>query len=88
VSREGDGWSVRAEGGSKAVSFPLPLGFDPFKHQQFRFRKEGAWLLLQWEAEILGEAEAGPGPARVALYTRKARASFEMVRVTATGEKA
>ncbi|HYP29629.1 MAG TPA: glycoside hydrolase family 43 protein [Blastocatellia bacterium] len=88
VSREGDGWSVRVEGDLTSVVFPLPPSFDPFRHQQFRFRKEGARLLFQWEAETLGEAEVGLGPARVGLYTRRAAASFEMVRVTATGRNA
>ena len=86
VSRAGDGWALSLEGDSRVVA--LPESFDPFKYQQFRFRKEGGRLFFQWQTGILGEIEARPGPARIGLCTRRAIASFDMVRVTATTESA
>jgi GH43 family beta-xylosidase len=88
VSRAGEGWSLGLEGSPPGAALPLPQSFDPFNHQQFRFRKEGARLFYQWEAGAPGEAEVKPGPSRPGLCTRRARASFDLMRVTAIGESA
>jgi GH43 family beta-xylosidase len=65
-------------------NFPIPPGFDPGVDQQFRLRKEGKTVEVSWEGLLLGTVEAPPGPLRLGLGTADARASFEMVRVTAT----
>ncbi|HKG23228.1 MAG TPA: glycoside hydrolase family 43 protein [Blastocatellia bacterium] len=88
VSRAGERWSLVLEGDPRAAALTLPENFDPYNHQQFRFRKEGARLFFQWEAGTPREVGVRPGPARPGLCARGARASFDMVRVTATGESA
>jgi GH43 family beta-xylosidase len=71
------------EGGTPAgQSFALPEGFDPFDDQQFRFRLDGGRLSLQCSATHLGQVDAPARPGRVGLGTRRAAASFDMVRVT------
>ncbi|HEX6900422.1 MAG TPA: glycoside hydrolase family 43 protein [Thermoanaerobaculia bacterium] len=61
--------------------FPLPAGFDPFRDQQFRFRKAGGAVEVSWEGIVLGTLPAPPGPTRIGLGGKSA--SFEMARVTA-----
>jgi hypothetical protein len=67
-------------------NFPIPAGFDPGIDQQFRFRKIGETVEIAWEGLPLGTVEAPSGPLRLGLGTAGARASFEMVRVTAIHE--
>jgi hypothetical protein len=62
--------------------FPLPRDFDPYTYQQFRFRLAGGQLSLQWAAQPLGGIQAPARAGRVALYTDRAGAGWEMVRVT------
>lgn len=79
LDRSEHGWSLACG----EDSFPLPESFDPFMDQQFRFRKTGGRVKVQWDATELGEIEAPPGRARPALYAHKAGVAFDMVRVTA-----
>lgn len=62
--------------------FPLPASFDPYIYQQFRFRLEDGQLTLQYAGQPLGGIQAPNRPGRVALYTDRAAAAWEMVRVT------
>ncbi len=63
--------------------FPLPADFDPYTDQQFRFRLEDGQLAIQYAGQALGGIQAPGRPGRVALYTDRAAAGWEMVRVTA-----
>jgi GH43 family beta-xylosidase len=78
-----NGWSIFAHAPSGRQAFPLPEGFDPVRHHQFRFRKSAGRLIVQFEALVLGEVKALLEPSRVGLFARSARAAFDMVRVTA-----
>ena len=69
---------TRLSGGHQ---FPLPAGFDPYEYQQFRFRLQGGQLSVQWAGQPLGGIQAPGRPGRVGLYTHRAAAAFEMVRV-------
>ena len=51
--------------------------------QQFRFRKRGGRLALQWEATPLGEINTTPETTGIGLYAHRAHVAFDMVRVTA-----
>ncbi len=75
-----DGWALVVDGGGGA-RWPLPE-FDPHVYQQFRFRKGNGRLVVQWEAQPLGEMAVSAEPTRVGLWAR-GKAAFEMVRVTA-----
>ncbi len=79
LERAEDGWSLACE----ASSFRLPESFDPFTDQQFRFRKTGGRVKVQWDSVELGEIEAPAASARPALYAHRAGIAFDMVRVTA-----
>jgi GH43 family beta-xylosidase len=83
VERQEALWAMVWRGASETAVFPLPVSFDPFIHQQFRFRKERDRLTLQWAAQELGEIEASLEATWVGLYAHKARAAFDMVRATA-----
>jgi hypothetical protein len=76
-------WAMRAEGSDGARDFPLPASFDPTVYQQFRFRKEHGRLNLKWESVDLGEIECPLEATQIGLYSHRAVAAFEMVRVTA-----
>jgi len=79
LERRGTEWTLRK--GEQV--FTLPMVFDPFIEQQFRFRKIGGEMGIAWEGLQLGAVEVPPGPARVALAAIRGVASFEAVRVTA-----
>ncbi len=64
--------------------FELLPSFDPWRFQQFRFRREGSRLTIQWEAVMLGEITLPPEPTQVGIQAR-GRVAFDMVRVTAGG---
>lgn len=80
LERGADRWQLRV---GEAQAFELPPEFDPSVWQMFRFRKQGGRLTIHWEAQELGTAACTEEPTRVALWTGRARAAFEMVRVTA-----
>jgi hypothetical protein len=82
VERTGEGWAVVLNESVVKRTFPLPEEFDPSTYQQFRFRKRQGRLTLQWEASVLGEAEASITATQVGLYVDRAVAAFDMVRVT------
>jgi GH43 family beta-xylosidase len=63
--------------------WPLPEAFDPFVMQQFRFRKQGGRLSIQWEATPLGEINTTTEATAIGLYAHRARVACDMVRVTA-----
>jgi GH43 family beta-xylosidase len=82
-SNKPDQWVMRAEGPDGTHDFPLPAGFDPMAYQQFRFRKQNGRLNLKWESIDLGEIECPLDATQIGLYSHRAAAAFEMVRVTA-----
>ncbi len=88
--RAGGGWSLAVHDGLMGGDdqpaqyvWPLPETFDPTVFQQFRFRKQGDQLNVQWESDLLGELAVTRAPTRPALYARAAVVAFDMVRVTA-----
>lgn len=83
LERSGAGWALVERGVPGGHSFALPDGFDPCVDQQFRFRKEGGRLAIQWEVHVLGTIDAPRAATRVGLYAHQAEAAFDMVRVTA-----
>jgi len=84
VERAGDGWALVCRTGAAEQAFALP-GFDAAEYQQFRFRKQGGRLRLQWEERVLGEIPAPLEATQVWLYAHRA-AAFDMVRVIAISE--
>ncbi|HKY04104.1 MAG TPA: glycoside hydrolase family 43 protein, partial [Blastocatellia bacterium] len=78
LERSGGGWSLACHDSS----FQLPESFDPFVDQQFRFRKTGRRVKVQWDGLELGEIEAPAARSRPALYAHRAGVAFDMVRVT------
>ncbi|MDQ4077646.1 MAG: glycoside hydrolase family 43 protein, partial [Chloroflexota bacterium] len=72
IERDQEGWAMQWHEQGTTRRFPLPREFDPFVYQQFRFRKEGGRLMLQWEEQVVGEGEVSPHPARVGLYAAEA----------------
>ncbi|HEX7974262.1 MAG TPA: family 43 glycosylhydrolase, partial [Anaerolineales bacterium] len=76
-------WSLVQRSPQGGRVFELPPGFDPYSDQQFRFRKQGDRLQINWQAQELGETSVESGPCRVGLYARRAAVSVELSRVTA-----
>ncbi|HKP86691.1 MAG TPA: glycoside hydrolase family 43 protein [Blastocatellia bacterium] len=87
VERTSAGWALKLRADSGSQAFSLPAQFDPYAHQQFRFRKQKGWLMIQWGAQTLGEVEVADEPACAGLFARGATAAFDMVRVTAIADK-
>src|SRR5581483_1915840 len=83
VERHEKGWAVCCDTRPDRQVFPLPVGFDPFEYQQFRFRRERGALVIQHEARTLGEIDATGEPRKVGLYGYRVIAAFDQVRVTA-----
>lgn len=89
VERDGaEGWALvvrrSVNNDAKVAEWPLPESFDPFRMQQFRFRKQKGRLSIQWEALPLGEIPTTTAEATgVGLYAHRASVAFDMVRVTA-----
>jgi hypothetical protein len=81
------GYTLRWLDGSDERIFPLPEHFDGTEFQQFRFRKEGGHLSVQWEAHPIAEGEVSPEPSRVGLYARGAGVSWDLIRVTKIAER-
>lgn len=78
-------WKLVCSDSSGIFSYPLPDGFDPLVHQQFRFRKERGRLLIGLETGLLGEVPAPLEPTRVGLSSHRAPVAFDMVRLTVIG---
>ena len=74
------GWQLT--GSNDEVALALPANFQPDEYQQFRFRKIGGRLSVQWESYLLGEIEVSNSPSKIGLSGNN-NAAFEMVRVTA-----
>jgi hypothetical protein len=83
VDGAGDRWALVLSETAGRRAYSIPGAFDPRIHQQFRFRKQGGRLTLQWEAEVLGETDAPLEATRVGLHVHRAVAAFDLVRVTA-----
>jgi hypothetical protein len=81
IEQDGSGYVMKCHD-RQSRRFNLRGDFDPHTYQQFRFRKEQGRLLIQHEAQLLGEVETPDIEARVGLYVDKAIAAFDMVRVT------
>jgi GH43 family beta-xylosidase len=79
--REG-GCMLVATDSTGTRSFPLPEGFEPAIHQQFRFRKENQRLSILTEAGLLGELVVSSEPTKVGLAAFGAPVAFDMVRLT------
>jgi GH43 family beta-xylosidase len=60
----------------------LPESFAPEKMNQFRLRREGETLRLQFEKTELGAAAIPPGQIRIGLLGRETKVQFEAVRIT------
>jgi arabinan endo-1,5-alpha-L-arabinosidase len=76
-------WVLRVQTNSGVRDFPLPATFDPMVDQQFRFRKQEGRLHVMWESVKLSEIECPLEATQIGLYSHRAAAAFEMVRVTA-----
>lgn len=63
--------------------FALPESFAPEEVNQFRVRREGENLRLQFEKTELGSATIPLGQIRIGLLARAMNAQFEAVRATA-----
>lgn len=81
--RRGGGWMLASSSPEGQRALPLPADFDPGRHQQFRFRKEGGELAVQWERTVLGRLLVPARPTRLGLAAARAEVAFDMVRVTA-----
>jgi GH43 family beta-xylosidase len=85
-SNADDKWALvvrSSKDASHAQGWPLPESFDPFVMQQFRFRKQGGRLAIQWEATPVCEIETTREATAVGLYAHRAHVAYDMVRVTA-----
>ncbi len=80
ILEERDGVKGLAISGQVEQVFTLSSAFDPFRDQQFRFRKVGGTVEVSWEEVVLGTLPAPSGPTKIGLGGNSA--SFEMVRVT------
>ncbi|MFN7945367.1 MAG: glycoside hydrolase family 43 protein [Blastocatellia bacterium] len=76
-------WSLCYDTATDRQIFPLPPNFEPFEFQQFRFRRVGNRLLMQHEAQPLGEIEVQGEAGLLGLYGYRVVAVFDQVRVTA-----
>ena len=83
IKLDQDGWAIHAGTQTGERSFRLPVSFDPFIFQQFRFRKEQTLLTIQHEAEFIGQIEVPREARLVGLYGYCEIAAFDLVRVTA-----
>lgn len=83
LRRGGAGWMLASSSPEGQRALPLPAEFDPGRHQQFRFRKEGGELAVQWEQTVLGRLPVPARPSRVGLAAAGAEVAFDMVRMTA-----
>jgi GH43 family beta-xylosidase len=79
-------WAIRCQQPAGEHILRLPANFDPTIYQQFRFRKQGGRLAIDWEALALGEIAVPLEPTGVQLYGHAAIIAFDMVRVTAIGQ--
>jgi hypothetical protein len=79
LKQRDDGWALAFSGQDEQV-FTLPVSFDAFRDQQFRFRKVSGRVEVSWEGRSLGRIQAPAGATRIGLGGTAA--SFEMVRVT------
>jgi GH43 family beta-xylosidase len=82
IEQTTDGWALRCVEGEDAQYFALAADFDPYIFQQFRLRKEGHWLTLQHEADIIGTISTPPRVEKIGLYAHGVVAAFDLVRVT------
>ncbi|MBI3654755.1 MAG: family 43 glycosylhydrolase [Acidobacteria bacterium] len=77
------GWAMRCDQFSQPCLIALPPTFDPYHDQQFRFRKVGGELSMQYEGQTLGSIQVAVAANRIGLFAAKAALAFDMVRVTA-----
>lgn len=84
VARGGDGWVLQVRREATVHAIPLPPGFDASEFQQLRICVGDGRAVVRWGAEAVLDTEVPASPRRVGLLTRHGRASFDMVRVTAT----
>jgi GH43 family beta-xylosidase len=76
--------SCRGSGDDEEQLLRLPLGFDPFVFQQFRFRQESGRLRVTCGAEFVGEVDAPATNARIGIVAGAGVVvSIDQVRVTA-----
>jgi GH43 family beta-xylosidase len=76
-------WALRCERAEFPRIFPLPADFDPYRYQQFRFRRLDGELTIQHESSVLGRIELSEMATQIGLYASGVIAAFDMVRVTA-----
>jgi GH43 family beta-xylosidase len=82
ISGSARGPVVEWECDGRKGSWPLRMGFEPRRSQQFRFQKRGGEFRVCQGAEYLGRLQAPSGPCRVALYAHQASVGFDLVRLT------
>jgi len=75
-------WQWQRESGA----WPLPAGFDLRRAEQFRFRRRKDHLQVFREGEALGTLEIPCTPGGIALYVNRARAAFDLVRLTSLNQ--
>lgn len=83
VGKLGEGWVLRCERYNDNQVYYLPDDFNPFVHNQFRFRKQRGEMLVQYESQVIGTFEVPVTASAVGLYAFGVVAAFDMVRVTA-----
>jgi GH43 family beta-xylosidase len=78
-----DEWFLAWRDGEDAGLFPLSTSFDPRQFQQFRGRKQGGVLTVQWESHLIGQLRVPNEATRFALYAQGLRVEFDTIRLTA-----
>ncbi len=82
IEQTTDGWVLRCVEGEVVRNFALATDFNPQAFQQFRLRKQGRWLTLQHEAEIIGTISAPSQIEQIGLYAHGVVVAFDLVRVS------
>jgi GH43 family beta-xylosidase len=82
ICKDTDGWQVSWGNREHPRPLELPSTFDPTEFQQFRFRKEQGWLMVDWQGARLVETAIPPLPTTIALTAVRAAFVVDMVRFT------
>jgi GH43 family beta-xylosidase len=82
VRSAAQGWELVIEDEISQIAVELPGSFDPFQYQHFRFRVIGNELQAFLETILLHTIRLNTTPSQIGLGTGRARAAFDLVRVS------
>lgn len=82
IEQESDGYFLKFLSPGEERRIALPESFAPEELNQFRLRREGEMLRLQFEKTELGSAAIPLGQIRIGLLARETNVQFEAVRIT------